>query len=100
MSSCDIVMLTMQGWFVSRLRDAPVLFRHLYQNFSVLTLWERFSLIVLALAVIVYLLQPLDLIPELIFGVFGFIDDFAAVIWAGLYAAGLYRDHVVNANVR
>lgn len=85
---------------MSRLRDAPVLFRHLYHNFSVLTLWEQFSLIVLALAVIGYLLLPIDLIPELIFGLFGFFDDFAAVIWALVFAAGLYRDHVVNADAR
>lgn len=80
--------------------DIPVLFRHLSQNFGQLSLCERLYLIAFVLIVVVYVLSPIDLIPELIAGVFGFVDDFAAVIWGLLYITGLYRNHFINDAVR
>ncbi len=51
----------------------------------------RFWIIVLLLIVLVYFISPIDLIPELVFGRIGYIDDFGSIIVALVYLAHVYR---------
>lgn len=46
-----------------------------------LVLLQRFKFIIYIIGLIVYFVSPFDLIPEFIFGIFGFIDDVIVVIY-------------------
>ena len=46
--------------------------------------------------VFVYLISPIDAIPEFFFGVFGLIDDILAILCVVVYLASEYRNYVVN----
>ena len=47
---------------------------------------------------ILYILSPIDLIPEIIFGTIGFIDDFFVVILLVIMLSNTYYDYLVNTN--
>ena len=47
-----------------------------------------------------YLLSPFDVIPEAIFGVIGFIDDFGITIVCLFYVATMYMSHLRDRNER
>lgn len=44
-----------------------------------------------AAAALAYLLSPLDLVPEALFGIVGLVDDAAVLLLLALYVALLYR---------
>lgn len=77
-----------------------MLLSHLRQDFlrlrGGLPICSKLHLLVLAVVLVFYLLSPIDLIPEMIFGIFGLIDDFVAIVYMLLYAAGMYRAYVAN----
>ena len=50
--------------------------------------------------VIFYVLSPLDLVPEIVFGIIGLLDDVIAVVLAVLYVAEQYRNFVISAGHR
>lgn len=50
----------------------------------------------LAFAVFVYVISPIDFIPEGIFGIFGLVDDFLVIVYMLVYGAGVYRTYVAN----
>lgn len=50
----------------------------------------------MALSAAAYVLSPLDLVPEAIFGVFGLIDDALIVALAALSMAALARTQILN----
>ena len=52
--------------------------------------------LILVLIVVLYLLSPLDMIPELVFGIIGLIDDVLAVVLVLVYIMEQYRTFVVN----
>lgn len=84
----------------SRLRDIPALCRHLWQDIfgghSVVPLLSRLYIILVMLAAVAYFLSPFDLIPEMVFGIFGYIDDLIAVFFVLVHLAEQYRTHVAN----
>ena len=71
-----------RSW-VQMLRNAPFLFDQLIneiQRGNGRILIRNWQLIMYFISGFLYLLSPLDIIPEAIFGVIGLIDDFMVVI--------------------
>lgn len=83
--------------FMDYLYDLPTLLRHAFNalfsldNFG---LWYRIRVIFIMLLAICYLLSPLDLIPEALFGIFGFLDDIFIIIFFAMYITIIYRSIV------
>ena len=44
----------------------------------------------------IYLISPIDLIPEAIFGPIGLIDDIISIIAVFVYIAGIYRQDMIQ----
>ena len=59
-------------------------------------LLSRLYIILVMLAAVAYFLSPFDLIPEMVFGIFGYIDDIIAVFFVLVHVAEQYRMHVAN----
>lgn len=79
------------------IQDFPVLFRHLVRElFSVdgLVIMFRLRVFLYFFLVIFYIISPLDLIPEAVTGVLGFIDDIIILLVVLVYVTVLYRHHV------
>jgi len=57
---------------------------------------SKFYLLALAVAVIIYLVSPVDLIPEIVFGIIGLVDDILICVTVVLYSASYYRNFIVN----
>lgn len=76
------------------------MYHYLWRDFTRLGGGLPFSLklyfLILVLLVVLYLLSPLDVIPELVFGVIGLIDDVLAVVLVLVYIMEQYRTFVVN----
>ena len=76
------------------LRDLPVLLRHLVHY---LISGEGFHLafqlrvVFLAAMWLLYLLSPLDLIPEAVFGIVGLLDDLVILILISMYLTFFFR---------
>jgi RING finger protein 170 len=47
-----------------------------------------------------YLLSPLDLLPESVFGFFGYLDDVLVLVIVGLYISIVYFESVRAATAR
>ena len=47
---------------------------------------------------LIYLVSPVDLIPELVFGVFGYIDDFAFIVLFLIGLATTFMSILTNRN--
>lgn len=80
-------------------RDCPTLIRHLWNEFfSVggLMLMFRVRILLCFLAGLMYLLSPLDIIPEAVFGVLGLLDDVFVVFLLAVYVSIIYRRLVVS----
>ena len=81
------------------IQDFPVLFRHLVRElFSVdgLVVMFRMRVFLYLFLALFYLLSPLDLIPEAVTGVLGFIDDIIVILVVLVYVTVLYRHHVTE----
>lgn len=78
----------------------PVLLQYLrtdlFQLGGNLPVCTRLQFLFIFIAALAYLVSPIDLIPELIFGIFGYADDIFALFYAMFYAATLYRTFIVN----
>ncbi len=48
-------------------------------------------ILALFVIVLVYFISPIDLIPELVFGRIGYIDDVGSILVALVYVAHVYR---------
>ena len=57
---------------------------------------SRLYIAVVLLLALVYLISPLDFIPEGLFGIFGLADDIYVIVAALLYAMSQYRTYVAN----
>lgn len=81
------------------LYDVPTLLRHLWRElFTIrgLVLIRRLHLILILVLIIVYLLSPLDLLPEAVFGVIGLLDDVIIIIGTLVYIAIVYRTFITE----
>lgn len=81
------------------IRDLPTLLRHTYNEFFTVggLIWMfRLRVIVCFLAALFYFISPLDIIPEAVFGVLGFLDDFFIILLLAIYVTLIYRQFVQN----
>ncbi|XP_031681907.1 E3 ubiquitin-protein ligase RNF170 isoform X2 [Oncorhynchus kisutch] len=84
---------------MDRLRDVPTLLRHLFREmFSVGGLFWMFRIRVLLclIGALTYLISPLDFIPEALFGLLGFLDDFFIILLLFIYISIMYREVVTQ----
>lgn len=51
----------------------------------------RIRIVICFMAAIMYLISPLDLIPEAVFGVLGLLDDVFVVLLLAIYVTMIYR---------
>lgn len=80
--------------------DFPVLARHLTRNFflvSGLVVMFRLRIILFLLIIIVYILYPLDILPEAVLGFLGLFDDIAVSAAILVYLTVLFRQSLANA---
>ncbi|XP_054722841.1 E3 ubiquitin-protein ligase RNF170-like, partial [Uloborus diversus] len=74
--------------------DLPTLLRHAGSEFfSVGGLMYMFRLRIFLcfVAAIMYLISPLDMIPEAVFGILGLLDDMFVVLLLAIYVTVIYR---------
>lgn len=92
-----IYVLQFSEW----IHDAPTLLRHFFQDLvsprGIMQLW-RLRIIVMLICVVLYLLSPLDLLPEAVLGLFGFFDDLLILLIVLMYCIFVYRQVVANAH--
>ena len=51
----------------------------------------RIRIVLCFVAAIMYLISPLDMIPEAVFGLFGLLDDIFVVLLLAIYVTIIYR---------
>ncbi|XP_062340342.1 E3 ubiquitin-protein ligase RNF170 [Osmerus eperlanus] len=84
---------------MERLRDVPTLLRHAFREmFSMGGLFWMFRIRILLCLVgaLTYLVSPLDFIPEALFGLLGFMDDFFVILLLFIYISIMYREVVTQ----
>ena len=81
------------------LYDVPTILTHLWRNLftvrGLLFIYKLHILFILVL-VVLYLLSPFDLLPEIMLGMLGLLDDLLLVVCALVYISLVYRAHVAN----
>ncbi|KAM3874531.1 E3 ubiquitin-protein ligase RNF170 isoform 3-T3 [Diretmus argenteus] len=84
---------------MDRLRDVPTLLRHAFREmFSVGGLFWMFRIRILLclIGAVTYLASPLDFLPEALFGLLGFMDDFFVILLLFIYISIMYREVVTQ----
>eukprot|EP00249_Psilotum_nudum_P016260 c25751_g1_i1 orf=844-1623(-) len=85
---------------IQRLRDMPLLLQRMLQDLMdtqrALSLVQRTRIMVYLVALALYVLSPLDILPEGIFGIFGLLDDFFVMLLVLLHLASVYRTTLLN----
>ncbi|XP_075681636.1 E3 ubiquitin-protein ligase RNF170 [Rhinoderma darwinii] len=84
---------------MDRIMDLPTLLRHAFREmFSVGGLFQMFRIriVLCLLGAIFYLVSPLDIIPEAVFGVLGFMDDLFVIFLLLIYISIMYREVVTQ----
>lgn len=84
---------------MDRLRDVPTLLRHAFREmFSVGGLFWMFRIRILLCLVgaLTYLASPLDILPEALFGLLGFMDDVFVILLLFVYISIMYREVVTQ----
>lgn len=79
--------------------DLPTLTRHVFHeffSFSGLVWMFRFRIFVCFIAAVLYFISPLDIIPEAVFGVLGFLDDVFVILLLAIYVSIIYRGVIAN----
>ena len=87
--------------FADFLMDAPFLVKRFLReicttDYTVLV--RNYRLILMITSGFFYLLSPFDLIPEVVFGIFGLIDDFLVIIIIFFVVAAKFRQVLQNRN--
>ncbi|KAM9331556.1 E3 ubiquitin-protein ligase RNF170 [Gastrophryne carolinensis] len=84
---------------MERIMDLPTLLRHAFREmFSVGGLFWMFRIriVLCLLGAFFYLVSPLDIIPEALFGILGFMDDFFVLFLLLIYISIMYREVVTQ----
>ncbi|KAL7988586.1 hypothetical protein Chor_007505 [Crotalus horridus] len=84
---------------MERIMDLPTLLRHAFREmFSVGGLFWMFRIRIFLclLGALLYLASPLDFLPEALFGILGFLDDFFVVFLLLVYISIMYREFVTQ----
>ncbi|RWS28556.1 RING finger protein 170-like protein [Leptotrombidium deliense] len=79
--------------------DLPTLLRHLSSEFFTvggLMYMFRIRIVLCFVAAIMYLISPLDMIPEAVFGILGLLDDIFVVLLLAIYVTIIYRRFLAN----
>ncbi|RWS15692.1 RING finger protein 170-like protein, partial [Dinothrombium tinctorium] len=79
--------------------DLPTLLRHLSSEFFTvggLMYMFRIRIVLCFVAAIMYLISPLDMIPEAVFGILGLLDDLFVVLLLAIYVTIIYRRFLAN----
>ncbi len=83
------------------LYDVPTILTHMWRNlFTVqgLVLIYRLHILLIIAIVALYLISPFDLLPEVVLGAVGLLDDVLILTCGLVYITILYRAHVANGN--
>lgn len=81
------------------IQDLPTVLRHAISDlFSVdgMVFIFRARIIVCLAIALLYLLSPLDLIPEMAVGVLGYLDDICIIFIIAIYITMIYRGVLAN----
>ena len=84
---------------MDHIRDMPALLRHLFRElFSVrgIFLVWRIRIVILLILALLYLLSPLDFIPERVFGILGLLDDILIILSVFFVMSIIYRGAVLE----
>jgi RING finger protein 170 len=79
--------------------DLPTILRHCMTDFFSIggLIWMfRLRIVVCFLIALLYLLSPLDIIPEAAFGLFGLLDDMFVMFLLAIYISILYRRFIAH----
>ncbi len=57
---------------------------------------SRLWIVLCLFIAMIYLISPIDFIPEAIFGPFGFFDDIGCLIVALVYIAHIFRQDIIQ----
>nr|XP_021531502.1 E3 ubiquitin-protein ligase RNF170 isoform X2 [Aotus nancymaae] len=93
--SCPICRQTI----MERIMDLPTLLRHAFREmFSVGGLFWMFRIriILCLMGAVFYLISPLDFVPEALFGILGFLDDFFVIFLLLIYISIMYREVITQ----
>ncbi|KAG9486522.1 hypothetical protein GDO78_006734 [Eleutherodactylus coqui] len=85
--------------FMDRIMDLPTLLRHAFREMlSVGGLFRMFRIriVLCLLGAFFYLVSPLDIIPEAVFGILGFMDDLFVIFLLLIYISIMYREVVTQ----
>lgn len=83
-----------------QIRDVPVLLRHLFNELlqGQLNQFIALRMGMSLLVSIIYIVLPIDMVPEMFFGFLGFLDDLMVFIFLFIYVAHVYRRYVGRAD--
>ncbi|KAH7443351.1 hypothetical protein KP509_02G030700 [Ceratopteris richardii] len=85
---------------VQRVRDMPLLLRRLARDLMdpqrALPLVHRTRIIIYLMLAVFYVLSPLDILPEGLFGIIGLFDDFLLMAVVLFHLASIYRASLVQ----
>ena len=56
----------------------------------------RIRIILCLLAAFTYLISPLDILPEAVFGILGLLDDLFVFLLLAIYVSIIYRSYLAN----
>ena len=93
----NLLILFISFQLIDYLRDLPTLLRHAFTEFFTVggLIWMfRLRILVCFIAAFVYFISPLDIIPEAVFGVLGFLDDAFILLLLAIYVTIVYRQYV------
>ena len=81
------------------LYDIPTLISQMWSDTGLDALM-RFRIYAYFALALIYLLMPMDILPEAVFGMAGIIDDVVVVVIIALYLTNTYRTYVAYRNIR
>lgn len=85
--------------WIDTIRDAPVLVGYLFSLLTspnMLGFAFLFRLAIQILALVLYILSPLDIIPEAVFGPLGFLDDILVIFSVIIFWSSLLRRQILR----
>lgn len=86
----------MSRTYVEVIRDLPELLRQIFLDTQLsrrlLSTAQRIKMVVITVGACLYLLSPIDLIPESIFGLIGILDDILVVVISLLLMTSIFRE--------
>ena len=85
--------------WIDYIYDIPTLIRQMWSDTG-LDLLMRCRIYVYFGLAIVYVVIPMDILPESVFGIVGMIDDIVVIVIIALYLTSTYRNYVAYRNLQ